>query len=299
LSRTGERKLAEHLRNEYVLRSESVYNPITGNLIFRTFGTSNLSTEFPAVISLAAQSASTMRRAGIVGIERQLENKRERNAGQISRAFQDLTPLMSMAKDMVNLAKKISAEIRDKTGAISPDETIQLKSHLLCLGIDDPVTRAHASGDSASYVTLLARECANVLHTPIENANGLMTVYHAYVYINRARGFDLISPNDFREACSLMEQLQLPVRMVQFRSGVSVLVTDQFNCEEQDKAILDTIAAKGCANAEQLSSLMQVPVLLIMERLLVAEDRGLLCRDETIEGLYFYPNKFLSDDISN
>uniref|UniRef100_A0A5S6QX50 Vacuolar protein-sorting-associated protein 36 n=1 Tax=Trichuris muris TaxID=70415 RepID=A0A5S6QX50_TRIMR len=237
-----------------------------------------------------------MRRAGIVGIERQLENKRERNAGQISRAFQDLAPLMAMAKDMVNLAKCISTEIRDKTGAISADETVQLKSHLLCLGIDDPVTRSHAAGDSASYVTLLARECASVLHTPIENAGGLMTIYHAYVYVNRARGFELISPNDFRNACSVMELLQLPIRMVQFRSGVLVLVTDQFDSEGRDNIILDIIATKGCSNAEELSSLMQIPVLLTMERLLAAEDRGLLCRDETLEGLSFYPNKFLSND---
>jgi ESCRT-II complex subunit VPS36 len=35
-------------------------------------------------------------------------------------------------------------------------------------------------------------------------------------------------------------------------------------------------------------------VVLAKERLLAAEGRGLLCRDDSVEGLRFYPNLFLS-----
>ena len=36
--------------------------------------------------------------------------------------------------------------------------------------------------------------------------------------------------------------------------------------------------------------------LLILIRLLMAETKGKLCRDDTVEGLIFYPNKFLTQE---
>ena len=46
-----------------------------------------------------------------------------------------------MAKPMVKLAQSISTKIREKQGEITEDETIQFKSYLLSLGIDDPITK--------------------------------------------------------------------------------------------------------------------------------------------------------------
>ena len=36
-----------------------------------------------------------------------------------------------------------------------------------------------------------------------------------------------------------------------------------------------------------------IAIVLAKERLLAAEDLGALCRDDTVEGLRFYPNLFL------
>ncbi|KAH9382641.1 hypothetical protein HPB48_023194 [Haemaphysalis longicornis] len=49
----------------------------------------------------------------------------------------------------------------------------------------------------------------------------------------------------------------------------------------------------GSLSAEQLSPLVHIPVILAKERLICAEQRGLACRDDTVEGLRFYPNLFL------
>jgi ESCRT-II complex subunit VPS36 len=51
-------------------------------------------------------------RTGIVGIERGIQEKQKATDESISRAFQDLSKLMGMAKDMVNLSKNISQKIR-------------------------------------------------------------------------------------------------------------------------------------------------------------------------------------------
>jgi len=51
-------------------------------------------------------------RTGIIGIERSLQAKQKETDQNISLAFQDLTKLMDMAKDMVAISKTISAKIR-------------------------------------------------------------------------------------------------------------------------------------------------------------------------------------------
>ena len=43
-------------------------------------------------------------------------------------------------------------------------------------------------------------------------------------------------------------------------------------------------------------SIIYIIFLLLLIRLLMAETKGKLCRDDTVEGLIFYPNKFLTQE---
>ena len=58
------------------------------------------------------QAPNIKLRTGIVGIERGIQEKQKATDESISKAFQDLSKLMNMAKDMVNLSKNISQKIR-------------------------------------------------------------------------------------------------------------------------------------------------------------------------------------------
>lgn len=49
----------------------------------------------------------------------------------------------------------------------------------------------------------------------------------------------------------------------------------------------------GSLTAELLAQDIGISVLLAKERLLTTEKAGQVCRDESIEGLRFYPNLFL------
>lgn len=51
-------------------------------------------------------------RTGIVGIERTLQEKQKAADESISVAFQDLSKLMAMAKEMVKLSQTISTKIK-------------------------------------------------------------------------------------------------------------------------------------------------------------------------------------------
>jgi len=51
----------------------------------------------------------------------------------------------------------------------------------------------------------------------------MMALTDVYCRVNRARGLELLSPEDLIQACHMLERLNLPIRLREFDSGVKVL----------------------------------------------------------------------------
>ncbi|NXT08665.1 VPS36 protein, partial [Prunella fulvescens] len=232
--------------------------------------------------------AGRIRAVGIVGIERKLEEKRKETDKNISEAFEDLSKLMEKAKEMVELSKSIANKIKEKQGDITEDETIRFKSYLLSMGIANPVTR-ETYGSGTEYHMQLAKQLAGILQTPLEVKHHFLH-QHFCVLLN----FDLLSPEDLVNACKMLESLKLPLRLRIFDSGVMVIELQSHNEEEMVAAALETVSEKGSLTADEFAKLVGMSVLLAKERLLLAEKMGHLCRDDSVEGLRFYPNLFLT-----
>ncbi|GAB6033260.1 Vacuolar protein-sorting-associated protein 36 [Chamberlinius hualienensis] len=232
-------------------------------------------------------------RAGIVGIERVLQDRQKATSKNISIAFEDLNKLMEMARDMVTLAKTISTKIKEKQGEISEDETVQFKSYLLSLGISDPVTK-ETHGTGSVYYRELAKQLAKFIEQPLKDAGGMMVLTDVYCRFNRARGLELISPEDLIHACKALEQMKLSVCFRIFDSGVMAL---QLASQKEEKIMAESIHMledKKSLTAEEFAQLIGIPVVLAKERLLLIEKNGGACRDDSVEGLRFYPNLFLT-----
>jgi len=234
-------------------------------------------------------------RAGITGIEKKMSQKVRQDNANISQAFQDLDQLMEMAKPMVKLAKSISSKIRDKNGEITEDETVQFKSYLLSLGIDDPITKDSAGSDK-KYYQGLAKEMFFILDQPIQDAGGMMTLTDAFVRVNRARGLELVSPDDILMASQSLKDVSLPMSLHTFNSGVMVLRTSNHSEEEVKQNLMNMLESVGSFTPEEMSTSLGLSVILAKERLLSAESEGLLCRDDSVEGLRFYQNRFLMEE---
>ncbi|XP_071846807.1 vacuolar protein-sorting-associated protein 36-like isoform X1 [Apostichopus japonicus] len=230
--------------------------------------------------------------AGIVGIERNLEKQRKETDQNISKAFQDLDKLIGKAKEMVELSKKISTKIKDKQGEISEDETVKFKSYLLSLGINDPVTH-ETHGKGLKYHEELAKQLVAVLQEPIEENGGMMALTDVFCRVNRARGIELLSPDDLLDACKQFSRLRLPLRLRIFSSGVAVLESISKGEDEKVFEAATLLEEKTSLSADELAQLLGISVMLAKGRLLAAEEIGKACRDESVEGLRFYPNKFL------
>ena len=91
------------------------------------------------------------------------------------------------------------------------------------MGIADPVTRLNCS-TSQSYFEMLAKQICDFLKDILPKTGGLMSSTDVFCRINRARGMELLSPEDLIESGKLMEKLKLPVVMKIFDSGVMVRI---------------------------------------------------------------------------
>ncbi|KAF6036320.1 VPS36 [Bugula neritina] len=234
---------------------------------------------------------------GIAGIEKKINEQQRRTDSTISAAFEDLDALMVKAKEMVAISKSIAAKIEQKQGNITEDETVRFKSYLLSLGIPDPVTRdSHKS--NSKYLLELSKQISSVLVTPLQECGGMMTLTDVYCRINRARGVELLSPQDLYDACKLLPSMDLPVTLKTYGSGVRLI---QLRSSDEESVVAETallVEERNCLSADELARVIGLSVIIAKERLLLAEQKGKLCRDDTVEGLRFYPNKFLTDCIS-
>ncbi|GFS35384.1 vacuolar protein-sorting-associated protein 36 [Trichonephila inaurata madagascariensis] len=242
----------------------------------------------------AAYPKGKQYRAGIVGIERQIRDRNEATGETISEAFEDLKNLMKMAKEMVNLSKSVSQKLREKQSDITEDETIQFKSYLLSLGINDPVTKSEY-GSGSTFHFELARQLSETLFKPLKEAGGILSLTEVYCRVNRARGVELISPEDLLNACLMLDKLTGPVKLYKFDSGVMVLRLKSYDAVREACKVKEILQEKGSLTADELSVITKATLVIAKERLLFLEKEGIACRDDSIEGLRFYPNRFLTE----
>lgn len=69
-----------------------------------------------------------------------------------------------------------------------------------------------------------------------------MALSDAYCRVNRARGLDLVSPEDFYGACKLMEELALAVKLRCYESGALVLQLQSQTDSQLDSEICQLVS---------------------------------------------------------
>ncbi|VDQ13547.1 unnamed protein product [Trichobilharzia regenti] len=79
------------------------------------------------------------------------------------------------------------------------------------------------SNSTNKFYVQLAHQLSNLLH-PLLKEQGCMDLATAYCRINRARGMDLISPDDLLRACRQLEKESLPIRLKCYANGLLVSI---------------------------------------------------------------------------
>lgn len=172
----------------------------------------------------------------------------------MNEAFIDLQGLMRYAKDVVELADKYIAtkQRRDRkiqlqqqqagggdTNGDVNDSHADNEFHemLTSMGIPDPVTKDSAG--SSFHMDLCKELARDVLPKVLPTMQSMITLTDLYCIYNRARGTELIAPNDLRTAVSMLDYLKLPYRMKKFQNnGVLVIMHRQYTENDMCESIM-------------------------------------------------------------
>ncbi|CEJ55349.1 Putative Vacuolar protein sorting protein [Penicillium brasilianum] len=276
------------------------------------------STSGPAILSLESPQPTTPRTTavGIAGLEQRGLETRMNNQLVIGNAFEDLEALMASAKQIVALAETLARESGMTTnGGASAETNAVLSESAAALGM---VTTKDmlSSGSENLYLSELSRNLAEYLTDDrkgiLHREGGIMSLIDLWAVFNRSRnGVELVSPSDFQRAAELWEKLKLPVRLRRFKSGLLVVQRYDWSDEKTvrqlqewmeelrrvppDQSVPWDWSMFGRAvTAQEAAQRFRWSVGVAAEELEMAEDRGVLCREEGIEGLRFWSNHIVA-----
>ncbi|KAI8998358.1 EAP30/Vps36 family-domain-containing protein [Gaertneriomyces semiglobifer] len=233
--------------------------------------------------------------AGLSHIMRTAETNASQASSVLNEAFADLNALMAKASEMVQLSQSISTKLAQSPG--HTDDEQAFRNMVVELGVRGPITKETA-GDS--YTTELARQLSNFLDKLMNReVNGygpdMMSVLDVWCLFNRARSVDMISPEDLLRTLDVFPRLHLPYTVRRFASGLLAVTrsthTDAHTVQRVLTAIRDS-AQKNLTDVE-FAQALGCSVVLAREEMLLAESRGAICRDDSLEGIRFWENMIL------
>ncbi|KAJ5175359.1 uncharacterized protein N7482_001236 [Penicillium canariense] len=275
----------------------------------------------PSIPAIAAPespqpAAPRITAVGIAGLEQRGLETRMNNQLVIGNAFEDLEALMASAKQIVALAETLARESGMATnGGASAETNAVLSESAAALGM---VTTKDmlSSGSENLYLSELSRNLAEYLTDDrkgiLQREGGIMSLIDLWAVFNRSRnGVELVSPSDFQRAAELWKKLKLPVRLRRFKSGLLVVQRYDWSDEKTVRQLQDwmeelrrvppdesvpwdwTVFGRA-VTAQETAQRFKWSVGVAAEELEMAEDRGVLCREEGIEGLRFWNNHIAS-----
>lgn len=252
---------------------------------------------------------------GIAGLEQRGLQSRKNNEVVIGNAFEDLEALMASAKDIVALAERLASETGQDAGVGSGQANELFSESAAALGMVTTKDLLGRTSDSL-YVSELSRNLAEYLTDDrkgvLKGEGGIMSLVDLWAVFNRSRnGVELVSPSDFRKAARLWEELRLPVRLRRFKSGLLVVQRSDWS----DEKVLNPLKAwlqelhhlpspavgVDCTRfgqgitAQEAARRFGWSVGVAGEELEMAEEKGVICREEGIEGLKFWENHLLEN----
>ena len=283
----------------------------------------------PAVVAAAQRrqlpptGASSPHSVGVSGILRNHEREKRDARALASEASKGPDALMGQASRVVEVMRRYQAQLNDAAAAAGAPqksagadedsaaaaeeeedgEAQQLRELLMSIGIQSPVTKASAGGSTTQYHKHLAVELAGFLdkggHLDDErtggsrSGGGMLALADLYSLWNRARGIELVSPEDLLAAARLLRPLGLGMSLRTFEgSKLAVVQADSHGDDAMGARLAGMAREQGSLDAFQVARALGIPPALAREHLRIAELRGSLCRDEHMEMLSFYPNRF-------
>lgn len=262
---------------------------------------------------------------GIAGLERRGAELRKNNEFVIGSSFEDLEALMTSAKEVIAMAERFRSQ--NSNGSDNEqDANAEAASLLSDMGLVTTKDMLSGSGADRTYIAELSRNLAEFLTDDkrgvLRREGGIMSLVDLWAVFNRTRnGIELVSPRDFERAATMWDTLRLPIRLRRFRSGLLVVQgrdrtddktvasilswlkdlhsippsmsnTSEFGAVTGPSVTWDWQAFGRGVTAQETAERFGWSVGVATEELEMAEERGVLCREQGLDGVRFWENFF-------
>lgn len=204
------------------------------------------------------------RLAGIAGVLAHREDKVRADRALAASAFSGIKELAEQAQRLVAAAESYAGELRRNraTAPAAPDDPgaadeARMGALLADMGVvGTPITRALAGG---LYLEELARQVAAFMAPRLRAAGGLAPLADVYCAYNRARGLDVVSPEDLLAACALLPRLRLGVATRELAGGLTVLALDSLSDAAVLARLVELLGGRAAAQQQQQPQPPQQP----------------------------------------
>jgi ESCRT-II complex subunit VPS36 len=233
-------------------------------------------------------TAISSRKVGVDAILAKNALRHKEAATLTEKAFKgDAEDLLAEAAELVAIIQKYVKTLESDQS--KEDDTLQLTDLMSNMGMTSALSKESYQGND--FYEVLARQLCDFLEPRLKKV-GTMTLTDVYCIYNRARGTNLISPEDLLAAVGYMSTLKLGISQREFPSGLKVVQSGDFSDEVMAEKLKNLSIAQGHLTSMSASRELHISALLANEQLLEAERMGFLCRDVTLETTKFYPNRF-------
>ena len=227
----------------------------------------------------------TLGKGGIDNVFLREKKKLENNLCTIKSGSLSADP--SRAQEIKRLADEIYA--RKRLNGETVDDTME-RMLFRASDIHLFIGRLSAKGLNRSvYTKELARQIDHLLLNCTNSTQGAISVSEAYRLFNRCRSREFISPDDFMEACSVLDRVSVALRFAKRSNGIFFR---DFESHIQKAVISCISSSKSGVSKLHAATATKLPIGAVNLHLKEAEEQGLVVRDETPHGVLYCVNMF-------
>lgn len=214
------------------------------------------------------------------------EQKLQASREGLNEALVDLDSLKQNATKLVETAKRLKGQTAADAGPDQGVDKMLRDCGLLQAGDDKLILEGASLADEVCAV------CTQMLQGQ-GKMGSIVLVHDLFCVVNRRRGTAMVSTDEFMAALRNCSGDKGSLRLQSLgRSGVLGVSLASATKDSRDAELLALIKEEGPLSAARLASLVSLPVSLAQLTLLDAEERAVVCRDDSLEGIKWHRNFF-------
>lgn len=180
----------------------------------------------------------------------------------------DFESLKERSKKLVAVAEQIKTKLARKELDADSEEMKEIQSVMFNMGMaSDFQSLVSKTSGSGKFHTELSKEIERFLLQAMENLGGVVGLIDLYCMYNRARGTDMISPEDLKKASQIMDQTSSNFMLKEYPSGVKTIQSRMFSTDTYYRKMAEVLNKNPGLTLLRLAEHMHINEILIKEHI--------------------------------